>query len=89
MKFVKKPVVIEASQWFRTGDHPQVHDYDPYGENTVPCQHCYKSMCKHGWIITLEGGHIVCPGNWVVKFREGYEILNSSEFAEKYEEDKC
>lgn len=22
MKYVKKPVVIEASQWFKNGDHP-------------------------------------------------------------------
>ena len=21
---------------------------------------------KHGWIDTLEGGHIVCPGDWII-----------------------
>lgn len=37
---------------------------------TVPgangCRHCDKTMHVHGWIDTLEGGHIVCPGDWVI-----------------------
>lgn len=23
-------------------------------------------MRKHGWIDAPEGGHIVCPGNWII-----------------------
>jgi len=30
------------------------------------CEHCGRFMHNHGWIDTLEGGHIVCPGDWVV-----------------------
>ena len=30
------------------------------------CEHCCKIMEAHGWIETLEGGHIVCPGDWVI-----------------------
>lgn len=30
------------------------------------CKHCSKDMHKHGWIDTLEGGHIVCPGDWII-----------------------
>lgn len=88
--FRKKPVVIEASQWFKNGDHPkdnaaEIFDYpngqrpqviregaivryfrrpDVSGEQA--CQHCAKRMHDHGWIDTLEGGHIVCPGDWVI-----------------------
>ena len=29
MKYRKKPVVIEAHQWFKNGDHPK--DHDPIG----------------------------------------------------------
>lgn len=25
------------------------------------CEHCTHAMIWHGWIRTLEGGHIVCP----------------------------
>lgn len=30
------------------------------------CKHCTLLMGSHGWIDTLEGGHIVCPGDWVI-----------------------
>jgi hypothetical protein len=36
-----------------------------------PCAHCGKVMCVHGWIDTLEGGHIVCPGDWIISGVEG------------------
>jgi len=56
MKFRKKPVVIEATQWFKVGDHPEVtvfFPHDPEGKGL-------------GWIKTLEGGHIVTPGDWII-----------------------
>ena len=76
-KFRKKPVVIEATQWFKNGDHPE--DGLPHAEGTVvryyrrpdvpgnrPCKHCGKPMYNHGWIDTLEAGHNVCPGDWII-----------------------
>lgn len=30
------------------------------------CQHCGRKMDDHGWIDTLEGGHTVCPGDWII-----------------------
>jgi hypothetical protein len=27
MKFVKNPIVIEATQWFKNGDHPEDHTH--------------------------------------------------------------
>lgn len=75
--FRKIPVTIEAHQWFKNGDHPK--DGDPSREGAVvryfrhpgipgdrPCKHCGKRMHDHGWIDTLEGGHIVCPGDWII-----------------------
>ena len=74
MKYRKKPVVIEAEQWFYViplqphecgmGDvgyyrHPNVRG------NRV-CKHCGRTMHVHGWIDTLEGGHIVCPGDYII-----------------------
>jgi hypothetical protein len=58
-QFRKKPVVIEASQWFKLGQHPAVlaaplQPIDGYIVGT------------HGWIQTLEGGHIVTPGDWII-----------------------
>lgn len=31
------------------------------------CKQCEADiMDRHGWIDTLEGGHIVCPGDWII-----------------------
>ena len=56
MKFRKKPVVIEATQWFKLGDHPNVEGLHPNGPQRT----------EYGWIKTLEGGHIVTPGDWII-----------------------
>jgi hypothetical protein len=55
MKFRKKPVAIEATQWFKDGDHPAVTKF----ENGKGC------------IDTLEGGHIVTPGDWIITGVQG------------------
>lgn len=51
------------------------------------CRHCANSMNAHGWIDTLEGGHIVCPGDWVIQGVKGefYPCKNDI-FVETYEE---
>jgi hypothetical protein len=90
-KYRKKPVVIEANQWFRNGDHPQddvtrggttangeeweglVVRYfrQPYVLADKICDQCGHFMERHGWIDTLEGGHTVCPGDWIIKGIKG------------------
>ncbi len=35
------------------------------------CRHCSVAMDIHGWIDTLEGGHNVCPGDWIIKGIKG------------------
>ena len=77
VKYRKKPVVIEATQWFKNGDHPE--DGDPATEGAVVryhrgseldsqkrCGKCNRIMQSHGWIDTLESGHVVCPGDWII-----------------------
>ena len=80
MKFRKKPVVIDATRWFKNGDHPlDACDTSPAREGKVVryyrrpdddgtriCATCSSRMHAHGWIDTLEGGHIVCPGDWII-----------------------
>lgn len=98
MKHRMKPVVIEATQWFKNGDHPEdyskIHQGLEGGEprefppeerkakqwegdivryfrlpglaGATICQHCNKTMHEHGWIDTRDGGHTVCPGDWII-----------------------
>ena len=90
-KFRKKPVEVEATQWFLNGDHPldnptrngttqngefwegEIVRY--YRHPNVPgkhkCVNCQSLMHDHGWIDTLEGGHIVCPGDWIITGGKG------------------
>ena len=69
MKYIKKPVVIDAFRWFACGEHaPMVI---PYGENPDRCQYCGNHLSEHGYIKTLEGGHIVCPGDWIITGVQG------------------
>jgi hypothetical protein len=97
-KFRKKPVVVDATQWFKNGDHPLDYSKDRDGfeggklvsfpaatcrekewegdvvryfrrpdvDGGIPCKQCGKPMNDHGWIDTLEGGHVVCPGDFVI-----------------------
>jgi hypothetical protein len=69
MKFRKKPLVIEATQWFKMGDHEEVREYEY--NNDVWCDNCVTAKNRHGWIDTLEGGHIVCPGDWIITGVQG------------------
>ena len=119
MKFRKKPVVIEASQWFKNGDHPLDYSRDHEGldggelrvlsaeerkanqwegdvvryfrapdvSGETACKHCGLTMHVHGWIDTLEGGHIVCPGDWIIQGVKGeFYPCKPDIFAETYEE---
>lgn len=109
MKFRKKPVVIEATQWFKNGDHPLDYSTEeqqrqgwegevvryfrhPLHQAFQKCEHCGQVFQDHGWIDTLEGGHIVCPSDWIITgvkgehypckpdiFEMTYEIFNERE----------
>ena len=64
MKFRKKPVVIEATQWFKNGDHPEVKPVYTHGPND---EHWHPTVpTGEGWIKTLEGDMRVTPGDWII-----------------------
>ena len=46
-------------------------------------------MHDHGWIDTLEGGHIVCPGDWIITGVKGENYpIKDSIFKETYNMEK-
>lgn len=51
MKFRKKPVVIEATQWFKMGDHHAVW---------------MGQLSDRPRVDTLEGPMFVTPGDWII-----------------------
>lgn len=65
-QYRKKPVVVEAVQWWRLSDHPAVEAFIREPHNRV-CKSCGGPLTgTHGWVETLEGGHIVCPGDYII-----------------------
>jgi hypothetical protein len=105
-KYRKKPVVIEACQWFKNGDLPddnsipispedpsltegQVVRYyrNPDDSGQRMCDACGETMHVHGWVDTLKGGHVVCPGDWIIKGVKGeYYPCKPDIFEMTYEE---
>lgn len=76
-----EPYITEGKvvRYFRSPKH---QDYDN-------CEHCGHVFKSHGWIDTLEGGHIVCPGDWVITGVKGeYYPCKPDIFEMTYEEVK-
>ena len=105
---LKLPVVIEATQWFKSGDHPKddremlcvdkggvpflsegkiVRYYrHPDVDGQRDCQYCENIMHDHGWIDTIQGGHNVCPGDWIITGIKGeYSPFKPDIFEATYE----
>ena len=79
MKFRKKPVVIEATQWLKKGDHPAVMRHPNQTADAM----------GYGWVHTLEGGHVVTPGDWIITGIKGEHYPCKPDiFAATYEEVK-
>lgn len=75
----RKTALIEATQWFEMGDHPAVTLREPLGD-----------LASHigpaPWISTLEGGHIVTPGDWIATGIKGeHWPIKSDIFRSTYE----
>ena len=66
MKLRKKPVVVDGEQWFKHGDNPSVHETVWSHSGGKDCRECGLPLEEHGVIDTLEGHHIVCPGDWII-----------------------
>jgi len=98
-KYRKKPIVVEATQWFKNGDHPEdnsgINNWEgkvvrfyryPPTDGQVVCTKCGDVMRNHGRIYTLEGGYMVCPGDWIITGIKGeYYPCKPDIFEETYE----
>ena len=70
---------LDEMEWIETADGEKIDTEGKivrrFRRPDVPgnrkCKHCEETMHEHGWIDTLEGGHIVCPGDWIVTGLQG------------------
>ena len=71
MKFTKKPVTIDAVQWSKDGDHPNVVELPKKVRDTIDERTTALGVDALRWIGTLEGGHIVSAGDWIITGVQG------------------
>ena len=88
-KYIEKPVIVEAVQWFKVGDHDRVicdSIKPPELRATVDtlCLYCGDFKSLHGRMDT-NSRYVVCPGDWMVTEASGecYPI-KSATFEAKY-----
>lgn len=69
-KFRKKQVIVQAKQWFPDREVEGVEPLDALDLRTeARLRHALPpgaSLEHYGWIATLEGGHVVSPGDWII-----------------------
>jgi len=71
-KYRKKPIVIEAYQWFKVSGRVDGAERDvgyfrgPDEDGQDKCLKCGHILNAHGWIDNLVCSHPVCPGDYVV-----------------------
>ena len=70
-KYRKKPVIIDAEQWFKNGDVPEANTHPIDSDTEWICQQCGNKASHHNNCPTLEGWHIVCPGDYIIKGIKG------------------
>ena len=73
-EYRKRPIiVVNAERWWQHGDHPEVKETGPFShQGGSICKECGKKLDEiHGLIRTLEGRHIVCPGDWIIQGIKG------------------
>lgn len=69
MKFKKKPVVIDAIQFFDPGQYPMFVNF--VGDNIGPLQSRLDGLEWSFTIETLEGTHRAELGDWIIKGVKG------------------
>jgi len=61
----------------------------PNVDGSKECEYCGNIFHVHGWIDLLGGGHIVCPGDWIITNKYGVHYpCKADVFEEEYMEVK-
>jgi hypothetical protein len=65
MKF-RKTAIVEADQYFPDKPWPEgVVEIPPGVRDTIE-ERSVASLVNCAWVGTLEGGHLVSPGDWII-----------------------
>ncbi len=88
MKFASIDSLIDASQWYKNGDHLSVRYFrHPQLLSIRICTKCLKAFHHHGWIDQGKEGMIVCPGDYIITFpgiKDVYVSMSEYQFRTTY-----
>lgn len=85
MKYRKKPVVIDAVQWFKPGDDSRVYFRSKDDRGLWEIAHPEKDGAKPV-VDSKEGWHFIEPGYWIITGVEGETYgCHPDIFAKTYE----
>lgn len=77
-----KKILMSEGQVVRYFRHPDI-------DGQKKCEYCGQKMHFHGWIDTVQGGHIVCLGDWIIKeqsnIKKGFYPCKPDIFKQTYE----
>ncbi len=80
MRYMTKPVFVDAVRWHRLGDHPKVIRFAEFQEDADP------EKADQPVLETPLGLVAVSPGDWVVKDDKGnIYVIQDSDFVEQFE----
>lgn len=89
--YIKKPVRVDAYQWFKIGDSAGngVVDVMRWGSpevDTLLCAFCNNLMSEHGYLHAFQVGHVVCPGDYIVTDIDGKQyVCKPNVFVQEYD----
>ena len=77
-KYRKKPVVVEATQWFQNGDHPQDNSQPISPENSALCEGAVVRYFRHSDIpgaqVCSKCGNTMHVHGWIDTFEDGHNV---------------
>jgi len=87
-KFRKLSKIVDAEQFFVAdgivnGKWPDGVTLYKTDSPCRDCKQCGHSIIEHGWIGTLEGGHIVCDKDWIITGVKGEKYPCKSDIFEQ------
>jgi hypothetical protein len=79
-KYRHKPIIVDAIQWFKLGDHPAVIPMPEIFYN-------YQNQTfSKGYFADGHYPEFVSPGDWVITNSTSTFIMSDKKFKETYEE---
>lgn len=66
--YIKRPIKVKAAQWHKPGDNPDVRAPTRVEMDTLGLgMRLFGGEGPFGMIDTLEGPHVVSPGDWIIR----------------------